>query len=89
LAGGTRNAKRLVMEIAEQLRDRSFRFALRVVLFCRELPRNWEAQQIARQLFRSGTSVAANYRATCRARSGREFIARLRVVAEKCDESLF
>lgn len=65
------------------------RFALRVVRFCRTLPPTWEARHIAEQLFRSGTSLAANYRAACRARSRREFISKLGIVTEETDESVF
>jgi four helix bundle protein len=52
------------------------------------LPRSVEAQVIGKQLLRCGTSVAANYRAACRARSKAEFIARLGIVAEEADESV-
>ena len=65
------------------------RFALRVLRFCRTLPPAWEARHIAEQLFRSSTSVAANYRAACRARSRREFISKLGIVTEEADESVF
>jgi four helix bundle protein len=65
------------------------RFALRAVRFCRTLPPTWEARHIGEQLFRSTTSVAANYRATCRARSVREFISKIGIVAEEADESVF
>ncbi len=70
----------------QPLRDRTFRFAVCVVGFCRDLPRTWEARRIAGQLFDAGTSVAANYRATCRARSKKEFIAKLGTVIEEADE---
>ena len=52
------------------------------------MPRSVEAQVIGKQLLRCGTSVAANYRAACRARSKAEFIARLGIVAEEADESV-
>ncbi len=70
----------------QPLRDRTFRFAVCVVAFCRELPKTWEARRIAGQLFDAGTSVAANYRAACRARSRKEFIAKLGTVIEETDE---
>src|SRR5215468_8164014 len=76
------------MSQAEELRDRTKRFAIRIVhLFC-ALPKSTEAQVMGRQLLRCGTSVAANYRAVCRARSKQEFIARIGVVAEEADESV-
>jgi four helix bundle protein len=53
------------------------------------LPKNREGRLIGDQLFRAGTSVAANYRAACRARSKAEFIAKLGIVEEEADESLF
>jgi four helix bundle protein len=70
------------------LRLRTFEFAVCCVRFCHNLPRNWEAREVARQLLRSGTSVAANYRAACRGRSRREFIAKLAIAVEEADETL-
>src|SRR5204862_7665522 len=73
---------------AKTLQSRTRRFAVRVVHFCRLLPNSWEARRIGGQLIDSATSVYANYRATCRARTRAEFIAKLGVVAEDADESL-
>jgi four helix bundle protein len=56
---------------------------------CEALPDKWIAKTLGRQLLRSGTSVGANYRAVCRAKSNADFINKLRVVEEECDESLF
>jgi len=56
---------------------------------CRELPETREGRLIGNQIFRSGTSVGANYRASCRARSKAEFIAKLGIVLEEADESLY
>lgn len=53
------------------------------------MPKTTEAQVIGKQLLRSGTSVAANYRAVCRARSKAEFIAKIGIVVEEMDESVF
>jgi four helix bundle protein len=72
---------------AQELRDRTKNFALRVIKLFRALPRSGEAQVMGRQLLRSGTSVAANYRAACRSRSRPEFLSRLSVVLEESDES--
>ena len=55
----------------------------------RSLPEAREGRVIGHQLLRSGSSVAANYRAVCRARSHREFIAKLGIVEEEADETLF
>jgi four helix bundle protein len=71
----------------QNLRDRTFTFALRTVEFCRRLPGTWEARRIAGQLFDAGTSVGANYRASGRARSDSEFIAKIGTVVEEADEA--
>jgi four helix bundle protein len=73
----------------EQLRERTKAFALRIIRLFRSLPNSRDAQVIGMQLLRSGTSVGANYRAACRARSRAEFIAKLGVVIEKADESVY
>ena len=72
---------------AEQLRERTKRFAIRIVRLFRSLPKTEEARIIGKQALRS--SVAANYRAACRARSKAEFIARIGVVVEEADETVF
>jgi conserved hypothetical protein TIGR02436 len=69
--------------------DRTKQFALRVIKLVGALPRTIEGRAIANQLMRSGTSVAANYRAACRARSKPEFISKLGTVKEEADESAF
>jgi four helix bundle protein len=76
-------------EIADNLKKRTMRFAVRVASFCRSLTDTWEGRHVADQLFRSGTSVAANYTAACRGRSPREFVAKLGLVVEETDETLF
>lgn len=73
----------------QDLRERTKRFALRVLRLFRALPAKEEARILGRQLLRSGTSVGANYRAACRARSRAEFVAKLGVVLEESDESVF
>ena len=72
-----------------ELKQRTKQFALRVMKLVAALPKSIEGRAIANQLVRSGTSVGANYRAACRARSKAEFIARLGVVEEEADESAF
>jgi len=74
---------------AEQLKARTKQFAIRVVRLFRTLPKTDEARVIGKQVLRSGTSVAANYRAVCRARSQAEFIAKIGVVVEEIDETVF
>lgn len=73
---------------AEELKKRTKQFAIRIVKLFRSLPRSEEARVIGRQVLRSGTSVAANYRAVCRARSKAEFIAKVGVVVEEADETV-
>ena len=73
----------------DELRARTKSFALRVVKLYRSLPRAADAQVMGKQLLRCGTSVAANYRASCRARSRAEFEARIGIVVEESDESGF
>ena len=68
---------------------RTKHFALRIMKLVEALPRTVQGRSIAGQLMRSGTSVAANYRAACRARSKLEFIAKLGTVEEEADESAF
>jgi four helix bundle protein len=72
----------------EQLRDRTKAFALRVIRLYRSLPYMTDTQVLGKQLLRCGTSVAANYRAVCRARSKAEFVAKMGVVVEEADEAI-
>jgi len=73
----------------EDLKRRTKQFALRVIRLVEALPRTRTAQVIGNQLLRSATSVAANYRAACRARSQADFVHKLGLVEEEADESLF
>ena len=72
-----------------ELIERTKQFALRIIKLVGALPRTIERRSIAGQLMRSGTSVPANYRAACRARSKVEFVAKLGMVEEEADESAF
>ena len=74
---------------AEQLKDRTKRFAIRIVKLFRSLPKTEQARVIGKQVLRSGTSVAANYRAVCRAPSKAGFIAKMGVVVEEIDKTVF
>ncbi len=71
----------------EQLKQRTKDFALRVMILVDHLPKNRKGRILGDQLLRSATSVAANYRAACRARSSAEFAAKLGTVLEEADES--
>jgi four helix bundle protein len=73
---------------SEELKKRTKQFAIRIIKLFRSLPRTEEARVIGKQMLRSGTSVAANYRAVCRARSKAEFIAKVGVVVEESDETV-
>jgi four helix bundle protein len=77
------------IERARDLQDRTKRFAIAVIQFFSRLPKMEPARILGRQLIRSGTSVAANYRAACRARSAADFISKISIVAEEADETLF
>jgi four helix bundle protein len=72
-----------------ELKRRTKMFGLRVFKLVEALPTNLQGRAIGNQLVRSGTSVGANYRAACRARSRAEFISRLGVVEEEADESAY
>lgn len=74
---------------AEELKERSKRFAIRVVTDLRSLPANNETRILTRQLIRSVTSVASNYRAVCRSRSKAEFVSKIGTVVEEADETVF
>lgn len=73
----------------ELLRARTKRFALGIIRLVGTLPPTTAGRVIGRQILESGTSVGANYRAVCRARSEAEFIAKLGLVLEETDESVY
>lgn len=76
-------------ERAEELKSRTKKFAIRIVRLFRSLPQTEEARLVGRQFLRSGTSLAANYRAVCRARSRADFISKIGIVVEEADETVF
>jgi four helix bundle protein len=76
------------IERARELQDRTKKFALRIISAFSRLPKLEEARVLGRQFLRSGTSVAANYRAACRARSTADFISKISIVVEEADETL-
>jgi four helix bundle protein len=73
----------------QSFKDRTKRLALGVIELVEELPKNRTADVIGRQLIRSGTSIGANYRSACRGRSTADVIAKLRIVEEEADESIY
>jgi four helix bundle protein len=73
---------------AQQIRERTKEFALRIIKLVSAMPKTIEGRAIANQIVRSGTSVAANYRSACRARSRMEFTAKIGIVFEEADETL-
>jgi four helix bundle protein len=75
------------MDWAETLRRRTMAFAIAVIRFCARLPRSIENDVIRRQLAKAGSSVGANYRSSCRGRSGNEWSAKLGIAIEEADES--
>jgi four helix bundle protein len=75
-------------EIAEQLRQRTLRYGLRVIAACQKLPETWVAREIGKQLLRAGMGVPGNYWSACRGRSDREFIAKLGVAVDEADEGV-
>jgi four helix bundle protein len=77
------------LDKATELKGRAKSFAIRIVNLFRSLPRSPDAQTLGKQLLRSGTSVAANYCAVCRARSQAEFISKMGIVVEEADETVF
>jgi four helix bundle protein len=72
-----------------ELQQRTKSFALRVLKLIEQLPNTIGGRVLANQVARSATSVGANYRAACRARSRAEFASKLGTVAEEADESLY
>lgn len=74
---------------SKELQDRTKRFALSIIQLCGKFPNKPEGWVISKQIIRSATSVAANYRAVCRSKSDRDFISKIGTVIEEADESLF
>ena len=71
------------------LQKRTKLFAIRIIKLAQFLDKDPITRMIGRQIFRSGTSTAANYRAACRAKSVKDFIAKLGIVIEEADETKF
>ncbi|MCL5997175.1 MAG: four helix bundle protein [Chloroflexi bacterium] len=73
----------------QQFKDRTKRLALNIIRLVEALPTTTTANTIGRQLLRCGTSVGANYRAACRAKSTADMLAKLGIVEEEADETLY
>ena len=73
----------------QELKERTKRFALRVIQLLEALPKCQAGNVISGQLLRSATSVGANYRAACRARSRADFISKMGIVEEEADETIY
>lgn len=80
-----------VMDIrfSEEFKNRTKQFAIAVIKFSQTLPKSEEFRVIKYQLIKAATSVAANYRAVCRARSDAEFYSKISIVVEEADECVF
>lgn len=74
---------------SDELKLRTKEFALRIIRLIENLPNNSTGRVIGSQLLRSSTSIGANYRSACRARSKQEFISKIKIVEEESDESLY
>jgi four helix bundle protein len=77
------------IQFAEIFKNRTKKYVVDNIKLYRNLPKTEEAKIVGRQLLRSSSSVGSNYRAACRARSQAEFHAKLSIVIEEADESLF
>jgi four helix bundle protein len=73
----------------EEMKDRTKRFGLRIIRAVASLSRTFAARHIGGQLLRAGTSIGANYRSACRGRTQAEFIAKLGIVEEEADETIY
>ncbi|MGE0608200.1 MAG: four helix bundle protein [Pirellulales bacterium] len=71
------------------LKQRTKEFALRIMKMAKALPKDIAGEVVAKQIMRAATSVAANYRSACRAKSKKDFVAKLGIVEEEADETLF
>lgn len=74
---------------AQELKDRTKKFALRIIRLVENLPKNRISDVIGRQVVKSATSIGANYRAVCRARSRADFISKMGIVEEEADETVY
>ena len=87
-ARGSMGSGNLVMQ-AQDMKTRTRAFALRVIRLAESLPRTPAANVIRNQILRCGSSVGANYRAACRARSKPDFVSKMGIVEEEADETIY
>jgi len=71
----------------DDFKNRTRALALRIIRLVEALPKSKTSDVVGRQLLRCGTSVSANYRSVCRAKSRADFIAKMKIVEEECDET--
>jgi len=69
-------------DIADRLRQRTLRYTIRIISYCKVMPDDWVAREIGKQLLRAGMGVSGNYWSACRGRSDKEFIAKLGVASD-------
>ena len=72
-----------------EFQDKTKRLGLHVIRFVEILPQNYTSQVIVNQILRCALSVGANYRAVCRAKSDKDFINKMKIVEEECDETIY
>jgi four helix bundle protein len=80
---------RITRMTTQELKNRTPQFGVRVIMAVEALPKGETGRILGRQLLRAGTSVGANYRAAARARSQADFVAKLGIVEEECDECVY
>ena len=73
----------------DQLKGRTKMFSIMVINLAEKMPNTISTRVVLNQIVKSATSVGANYRSVCRARSDREFVAKMNIVLEEADETLF
>ena len=72
-----------------EFQDKTKRLGLHVIRFVEILPQNYTSRVIVNQILRCALSVGANYRAVCRAKSDKDFINKMKIVEEECDETIY
>ena len=75
--------------MAADLKERTFQFSLRIIRLVNDLPRTYIGEVFGRQILRCSTSVGANYRAACRAKSEKDFLSKMKICEEEIDETLY
>ena len=73
----------------QDFKSRTKRFAIEIIKFSEKFPNNSTGRAFSNQIIRSGTSVGANYRAACRAKSTADFVNKLKIVEEEADETAY